>query len=150
MLAAGRARQVHLDRWRVTRRVVVRTQVFDLWPGAPEIEQFSQRHPDVYKRQGVVRSHSSLASTAAALAGLAAADDGVEGGPKSWETTNLLHLGQLLTHVATLREETRGGHVRSDFPDRDDAHWLGHLAAVRMPDGILAMSFHPTEPQDLS
>lgn len=99
---------------------------------------------------GVVRSHSSLASTAAALAGLAAADDGVEGGPKSWETTNLLHLGQLLTHVATLREETRGGHVRSDFPDRDDAQWLGHLAAVRMPDGILAMSFHPTEPQDLS
>jgi L-aspartate oxidase len=98
---------------------------------------------------GVVRSRDSLTSTAAALAGLAAADDGIEGGPKSWETTNLLHLGQLLTHVATLREETRGGHVRSDFPDRDDAHWLGHLAAVRMPDGILATSFYPTEPQDL-
>ncbi len=99
---------------------------------------------------GVVRSAGSLASTAAALDELAAGADGVEGGPKSWQTTNLLHLGLLLTELATLREETRGGHVRSDFPERDDDHWLGHLHAVRRPDGILATSFHTTEPQDLS
>ena len=99
---------------------------------------------------GVVRSAPSLAATAEALAGLADAADGVEGGPNSWETSNLLHLGQLLTHVAALREETRGGHVRSDYPDRDDARWLGHTTAVRMPDGILATSFHPSDPQDLS
>lgn len=99
---------------------------------------------------GVVRSADSLAATAAALAGLAAGADGIEGGPKSWQTTNLLHLGQLLTHVAALREETRGGHVRTDFPERDDAAWLGHLIAVRQQDGILATSFHPIEPQDLS
>jgi L-aspartate oxidase len=99
---------------------------------------------------GVVRSAESLDNTASALATLAAQADGEEGGPKSWETTNLLHLGQLLTHVAALRAETRGGHVRSDFPDRDDAHWLGHVRAVRAADGILATSFHPTEPQDLT
>ena len=99
---------------------------------------------------GVVRSGSSLESTASALATLAAEADGEEGGPKSWETTNLLHLGQLLTQVAALREETRGGHVRSDFVDRDDAHFLGHVRAVRAADGILATSFHPTAPQDLS
>jgi L-aspartate oxidase len=99
---------------------------------------------------GVVRSGSSLESTASALATLAAEADGEEGGPKSWETTNLLHLGQLLTQVAALREETRGGHVRSDFVDRDDAHYLGHVRAVRAADGILATSFHPTAPQDLS
>ena len=99
---------------------------------------------------GVVRSASTLESTASALATLAAEADGDEGGPKSWETTNLLHLGQLLTQVAALREETRGGHVRSDFVDRDDAHFLGHVRAVRAADGILATSFHPTEPQDLT
>ena len=99
---------------------------------------------------GVVRSASTLESTASALATLAAEADGDEGGPKSWETTNLLHLGQLLTQVAALREETRGGHVRSDFVDRDDAHYLGHVRAVRAADGILATSFHPTAPQDLS
>ena len=76
---------------------------------------------------GVVRSADSLAATAARLGALAAGADGVEGGPKSWQTTNLLQLGQVLTHVAALREETRGGHVRSDFPARDDAHWLGQM-----------------------
>jgi len=93
---------------------------------------------------GVVRSAESLAASEARLGALAASADGVEGGPKSWQTTNLLQLGQLLTHVAALREETRGGHVRSDFPDRDDAHWLGHTYAVRGTDGVVTTSFHPT------
>jgi L-aspartate oxidase len=86
---------------------------------------------------GAVRSAGSLASTAAALAGIAAAADqdatgggsagGVTPGPQSWETSNLLHVGQLLTAVALQREETRGGHVRSDFPDRDDARFRARL-----------------------
>ena len=99
---------------------------------------------------GVVRSAESMAATRARLAELAAGADGIEGGPKSWSTTNLLHLGQLLTEVADRREETRGGHVRSDFPERDDAHWLGHTHAVREADGTVTLTFHPTAPQDLS
>ncbi|MFZ1286169.1 MAG: L-aspartate oxidase [Candidatus Phosphoribacter sp.] len=98
---------------------------------------------------GVVRCAESLTATAAMLADLADGADGVVGGPASWETTNLLHLGQLLTRGATEREETRGGHVRSDFPDRDDVHWRGRLHAVRRPDGILETSVHPLPPQDL-
>jgi L-aspartate oxidase len=45
--------------------------------------------------------------------------------------------------MAALREETRGGHVRSDFVDRDDAHWRGHTYAFREVDGSVATSFHP-------
>ena len=52
-------------------------------------------------------------------------------------------MGQLLTAVATLREETRGGHVRSDFTARDDTHWRGHTYAVREADGSITTSFHP-------
>jgi len=99
---------------------------------------------------GVVRSATSMAATAADLAALATTSDAEEGGPTSWETTNLLHLGQLLTHVACLREETRGGHVRSDFTKSDDARWLGHTHAVRGADGLVRTSFHPAEPQDLT
>jgi L-aspartate oxidase len=99
---------------------------------------------------GVVRSAQSLARAAEALGALAMAPDGVEGGPKSWETTNLVHLALTLTHLAAVREETRGGHVRSDFPERDDLHWLTHTWAVRGPDGTLTTTFHPTAPQDLS
>ncbi len=99
---------------------------------------------------GVVRSATSLAATGEFLAALAAEADGAEGGPKSWETTNLLHLGQLLTHLAAVREETRGGHVRSDFPDRDDDHWRGHTWASRDPDGTVTSSYHPVDQQDLT
>ena len=63
-----------------------------------------------------------------------------EPGPQTWETTNLLHLGQALATAAHLREETRGGHVRRDHPHHDDQTWAAHLLHVRDPDdGELAV-----------
>jgi L-aspartate oxidase len=94
---------------------------------------------------GVVRSAESLAATDHELATLAkgAEAGGVTPEPPAWEASNLLHLGQVLTILAALREETRGGHLRSDFPERDDVHWLGHLRAVRRVDGSVETSYHP-------
>ena len=100
---------------------------------------------------GVVRSAESLAGAATALAELATGAASDEAGPESWETTNLLHIGQLLTLTASLREETRGGHVRADHPALDDTRWRGHLHAVRGDDGRVGTSFHPVPPtEDLS
>jgi L-aspartate oxidase len=99
---------------------------------------------------GAVRSADSLAQAAKNLQTMADSTPGSTADPDSWETSNLLHVGQLLTAVATLREETRGGHVRSDFVDRDDAHWLGHTYAVREADGSITTSFHPITPQHRS
>jgi L-aspartate oxidase len=92
---------------------------------------------------GVVRSAESTAETGRALAALAT-DRALasEAGPEAWETTNLLHVGQLLTLVAHLRLESRGGHVRSDFPDTDPA-WLGNISAARTDDGGLDAWFRP-------
>ena len=98
---------------------------------------------------GAVRSAGSTAVAAETLGALAKGADagGTDTpGPAAWEATNLLQLGQVLTQAAGLREETRGGHLRSDFPDRDDAHWLGHLHSVRGVDGIVATSYHPVSP----
>ncbi len=94
---------------------------------------------------GVVRSAESLAGADHELATLAKATESDRANPEpaAWEATNLLHLGQVLTTVAALREETRGGHLRSDFPERDDEHWLGHLHAVRRSDGTVETSYHP-------
>ena len=95
---------------------------------------------------GPVRSGSSTAGALEALAGLAALPpSAAEPGPATWETTNLLHLGQALSLVAHCREETRGGHVRSDFPERDDAHWLLHLTTTRPADGVLVVTERPVE-----
>jgi L-aspartate oxidase len=99
---------------------------------------------------GAVRCADSLAQAAKNLQSIAKSTPGSTADPDSWETSNLLHVGQLLTAVAALREETRGGHVRSDFTERDDAHWLGHTYAVREADGAIATSFHPVPPQSMS
>jgi len=96
---------------------------------------------------GPVRSAASTAEALEALARLAALPPTeAEPGPLTWETTNLLHLGQALSLVAHRREETRGGHVRSDFPERDDARWLTHLTTTtRSADGSLVVTERPVE-----
>ena len=45
-------------------------------------------------------------------------------------------------------ETIDGGHLRSDFPDRDDTDWLGHLHSVRGVDGLVATSYHPVPAVD--
>jgi L-aspartate oxidase len=95
---------------------------------------------------GPVRTGASTCGALDALADLAALPPTeAEPGPSTWETTNLLHLGQVLSQAAHRREETRGGHVRSDFPERDDSRWLTHLTTTRGPDGLLVLTEHPVE-----
>jgi len=47
--------------------------------------------------------------------------------PAGWELQNMLTLGRLIAAAALARTETRGVHVRSDFPRRDDAAWRKHI-----------------------
>ena len=90
---------------------------------------------------GPVRSAESTAATAETLTDLAALPPSTAApGPRTWETTNLLHLGQVLTELAHRRDETRGGHVRSDFPERDDARWLVRQSVVVAPDRTLTVT----------
>ncbi|WP_018753553.1 L-aspartate oxidase [Paenibacillus sanguinis] len=44
-----------------------------------------------------------------------------------WEYANMLTCALLLTQSALVREESRGGHYREDFPERGDEKWLKHL-----------------------
>lgn len=83
---------------------------------------------------GPLRTSASTASALATLAALATSAAATEPGPRAWETTNLLHLGQALATAAHLREETRGGHVRRDHPHREDERWAAHLLHVRDPE----------------
>src|SRR5947209_5237708 len=49
-----------------------------------------------------------------------------------WELQNLLTIARLMIGSALEREESRGVHFRSDFPERDDAHWLRHVTCPAM------------------
>jgi L-aspartate oxidase len=42
---------------------------------------------------------------------------------EGWQTANLVTIARLIARAALRREESRGGHHRTDFPARDDLHW---------------------------
>lgn len=44
-----------------------------------------------------------------------------------WELQNLVTIARLMIWSALQRTESRGVHFRSDFPQRDDAHWTRHV-----------------------
>ena len=44
---------------------------------------------------------------------------------------NFVTLAKLIAAAALWREESRGGHFRTDFPNRDDEHWQLHSIQKR-------------------
>jgi len=51
------------------------------------------------------------------------------------ETGHLLDIAECICVGALAREESRGSHARTDFPDRDDVAWLKHSLFRHTPDG---------------
>ncbi len=45
---------------------------------------------------------------------------------EAWELKNMLELAEVTTLAALNRTESRGGHARDDYPQRDDVNWLKH------------------------
>ena len=85
-------------------------------------------------RVGVVRSGEGLAEAVAELERLAA--DPRDPGPVAFEVANLLQLGRAVAELAVRREESRGGHWRSDHPAPVEA-WRVRQTLTRSPDGGL-------------
>lgn len=51
--------------------------------------------------------------------------------PAGWELQNMLTIASLMVDAALERTESRGVHLRTDFPRPDDEHWRRHIRAVR-------------------
>ena len=50
---------------------------------------------------------------------------------EEYEFANLLTCAMLATEAAMMREESRGGHFREDFPRMDDQQWRSHIVFQR-------------------
>ncbi len=51
------------------------------------------------------------------------------------ELKNILDFSQIIVAGALAREESRGAHSRTDFPNRDDEHWMKHTLAYKSEQG---------------
>jgi len=54
---------------------------------------------------------------------------------RAFEVEAMLELAEIITASALARKESRGAHVRVDFPQRDDEHYLKHTLAHYTPEG---------------
>ena len=55
----------------------------------------------------------------------------------------LLDLAEALAYTALERRETRGGHAREDYPNRDDQNFLAHSMLYRNEDGSIRLEQKP-------
>jgi L-aspartate oxidase len=83
----------------------------------------------VYKRQGLIKAVKELERYAK---GFRNKMETIE----EFEYLNLLTIGVLVANAALLREESRGGHYREDFPKQDDLVWRKHIVQS-IEDGVL-------------
>ena len=60
----------------------------------------------------------------------------------AWELGNLLDLAEVVTTSAINRKESRGGHAREDYAERDDANWLKHTL-IWNKNGKLEIGYKP-------
>jgi L-aspartate oxidase len=92
---------------------------------------------------GVVRSAATLDALHSRLEVLWQERQATVPTTAAWETTNLHAVAVCLGRHAAVREETRGGHWRDDFPDSDDRRWRGRLVSKVDPDGMVVTKYEP-------
>lgn len=98
--------------------------------GAPPPGEDSVREL-MWTSVGLTRERSSLEAAISKLdAWYAAVSPGLEAGGLSdadWRVASIVTVGRLMARAALRREETRGGHARTDFPARDDVNFKVHI-----------------------
>jgi L-aspartate oxidase len=73
----------------------------------------------MWERVGILRDKSSLKRALKEF-------EQIEKSNLGSSSRNFVTLAKLVATAALWREESRGGHYRTDFPERDDVKWDAH------------------------
>ncbi|HCR70237.1 MAG TPA: succinate dehydrogenase/fumarate reductase flavoprotein subunit [Anaerolineae bacterium] len=60
----------------------------------------------------------------------------------AWELSNMLEIAEVVAASALNRKESRGGHAREDYQERDDENWLKHTLITKK-NGKLEITYKP-------
>jgi succinate dehydrogenase/fumarate reductase flavoprotein subunit len=90
----------------------------------------------MWRHVGLFRDHAGLSSAVPVLEDAwrrldARLRDGEPQDAEGWRRTSILTVAMLIARAALRREESRGGHYRTDFPKRDDVHWKRRVSETR-------------------
>ncbi|MCH8861451.1 MAG: succinate dehydrogenase flavoprotein subunit [Proteobacteria bacterium] len=69
---------------------------------------------------------------------------------ETMELDNLIRQAVVTMHGAANRTESRGAHMREDFPDRDDENWMKHTAVTLSEDGKVSIGYRPVHAYTLT
>ena len=97
--------------------------------GAPSIEGLQALN---WSNVGIIRSREGLEEAAGVFSAWeASAPEGGDRGDR--ELANMVTLGRLMAESALVRQESRGAHFRTDFPETSEA-WLRHTVFMKLDD----------------
>ncbi|MBE0428446.1 MAG: L-aspartate oxidase [Thermoleophilia bacterium] len=123
-----------LDRYIVDMEELVRRLEIDL-PGPsrkgnrPEEIAGGRRHLQTMMSRyvGTVRSEDGMLTALEELRRLHSSLQAPRADLEEYELFNLLTVSVHVVRAALLRQESRGAHLREDFPETDDANWKHHI-----------------------
>ncbi|MGN6607258.1 MAG: succinate dehydrogenase flavoprotein subunit [Jatrophihabitans sp.] len=111
------------------------------------LQETMDRNAQVYRtEESLKQAEEDIAQLKARYANIAITDKGKRFNSDLLEAIELgflLELAEVLVISARARNESRGGHFREDYPNRDDVNFMRHTMAYRGEDGSIRLDYKP-------
>ena len=145
---AGRGAIERLDRLRFSSGKLKASEI------RKRMQKAMQNHCTVFRTQDILQDGlKEIQSTVESLKFIGLTDKSLIWNTdlvEALELENLLPQCVVTLESALARHESRGGHARDDYPDRDDQNWLKHSVAWMATPSTARLDYRPVHMYTLS